>query len=156
MAHGEWCLRPGEALDNNEYLQSQNGLFYAVMQPDGNFVIYRGEGWKSQEGQAMWSIRDDYEYGLISRYVEPGPYPGSHCAVMQPNGNFCVFNGVPAKEPRILTKYAWRMAMTIMLPVFCATLRVGCVGCEGITRARAYARRGHDFNLSQLLGSNAG
>jgi hypothetical protein len=47
MAHREWCLRPGEELKPNEHLRSKNGMFYAVMQEDGNFGIWRGDWWEA-------------------------------------------------------------------------------------------------------------
>jgi hypothetical protein len=56
MAHKEWCLRPGERLNTNEYLRSKNGLFYAVMQEDGNFVTYRGDWWESGQNTSMWNL----------------------------------------------------------------------------------------------------
>lgn len=75
MAHQEWCLRPGEALYNNQYLRSKNGLFYAVMRDDGNFVVYRGDWWETHENMAMWNLFEeipgwaDKTREFASRYV---------------------------------------------------------------------------------------
>jgi hypothetical protein len=87
MAHKEWCLRPGEELKNNEYLRSKNGLFYAVMQEDANFVVYRGDWWEAPQdaaGLAMWSL-----FTAVQGYQI---FPGSFIAIMQTNGDFCVYH----------------------------------------------------------------
>jgi len=93
MAHKEWCLRPGERLDTNEYLRSKNGLFYAVMQEDGNFVTYRGDWWESGQNTSMWNlfglgrVRDHIHDYLIS-HVDG--LPRSFSADMQTDSNFCI------------------------------------------------------------------
>jgi hypothetical protein len=95
MAHREWCLRPGEGLNNNEYLRSKNGLFYAVMQEDGNFVIYRGDWWESLNpgSVSMWSL-----YG-VGNYRDKLPHlPRKFSAVMQGDGNFIVFTDVVHRQ----------------------------------------------------------
>jgi hypothetical protein len=93
MAHKEWCLRPGERLNTNEYLRSKNGLFYAVMQEDGNFVTYRGDWWESGQNTSMWNlfglgrVRDHIHDYLIS-HVDG--LPRSFSADMQTDSNFCI------------------------------------------------------------------
>ncbi|MGH6795698.1 MAG: ETX/MTX2 family pore-forming toxin [Methylocella sp.] len=92
MAHQlEWCLQPGEELNNSEYLRSKNGLFYAVMQSDANFVVYRGDWWEVPQdavGLAMFSLYD--KPGYADRLA--GKLPGEFKAVMQGDGNFVVLN----------------------------------------------------------------
>jgi hypothetical protein len=56
MAHNEFFLKPGEALTTGQWLRSENGLFHAVIQEDGNFVVYRGD-WKDAKevNTHLWS-----------------------------------------------------------------------------------------------------
>jgi hypothetical protein len=35
-------IKTNDFLAANDYIQSSNRLFYAVMQDDGNFCVYRG------------------------------------------------------------------------------------------------------------------
>jgi hypothetical protein len=85
MAHNEWCLRPGEALRNNEWLRSKNGLFHAVMQGDGNFAIYRGDWKDSKDNTHLWStVVNDAKW---EKYANPG----SFSLVMQGDGNLVIY-----------------------------------------------------------------
>ena len=44
MAASEgWVLRPGQYLENGEYLRSRNGQFVAWRQNDGQFFILLGD-----------------------------------------------------------------------------------------------------------------
>lgn len=88
MAHREWCLRPGERLNTNEYLRSKNGLFYAVMQGDANFIIYKGDWWEiSNPARAsMWNLFGVKGYKESLSWVHD-PYS----AVMQDDGNFVIY-----------------------------------------------------------------
>src|SRR5258708_7943678 len=43
-------LQPGQQLNANDQLTSNNGLIYLVMQSDGNLVLYR-----TQFGRALWA-----------------------------------------------------------------------------------------------------
>jgi hypothetical protein len=92
MAHREWCLRPGEGLNINEYLRSKNGLFYAVMQSDANFVIYRGDWWETRENLSIWNLYDHSVGYPEDLHNLSRPYSAS--AVMQDDGNFIIFNEV--------------------------------------------------------------
>jgi hypothetical protein len=129
MAHGEWCLRPGEGLKTNEYLRSKNGLFHAVIQGDGNFIVYRGDWWEAKEPSALWAVygpaadqASDAAYkGWVAenenRIVKrddrgetkagPGPSPGQACAVMQPDGNFCLYKDVRLGVDSLYARCAW-------------------------------------------------
>ena len=62
-----------ESLQPGQYLTSANGRYRAIMQPDGNFVVYR-------DGSPVWW-----------RAASPGAY-----VIMQPDGNLVLyFNGQP-------------------------------------------------------------
>jgi hypothetical protein len=78
------ALKPGSIIRTNEflsvddYIESPNRKFYAIMQGDGNFVVYRG-------------TRDDPQ-GLLwhtNKYGDPGKF----FAIMQGDGNFVVYKG---------------------------------------------------------------
>ena len=64
-------LRPGDTLRRGESITSPNGRFYAIMQNDGNFVVY-------DQGRALWSSRT---VGSSDRVV------------MQEDGNLVVYSG---------------------------------------------------------------
>lgn len=86
MAHNEFCLRTGETLTTSQWLRSKNGLFHAVLQSDGNFIIYRGDWRKSQVGNtALWSTRK-YEDG----HIDP-PGGKEYCLYMQTDGNLAIY-----------------------------------------------------------------
>jgi hypothetical protein len=57
MAHNEWILKTNERLFSGQFLRSKNGLFRAVLQADGNFVVYRGDGIKDP----VWAIMPNGE-----------------------------------------------------------------------------------------------
>jgi Clostridium epsilon toxin ETX/Bacillus mosquitocidal toxin MTX2 len=85
MAHNEFCLRPNESLKCNEWLRSKNGLFHAVIQPDGNFVIYRGDWLKATDNTHLWStVVNDCNW-------KPYAVPGSFTIVMQGDGNLVIY-----------------------------------------------------------------
>ena len=68
-----------QPLRDGQYLRSKNGLFVAVMQGDGNFVVYRGTSPNDQHGH-LWA--HDHNVG------------GCPCfAVVQGDGNFVVYHG---------------------------------------------------------------
>jgi len=69
------ALATGETLTVNQTLTSSNGLYRAIMQNDGNFVIYKGSApvWASN------SVRG----------------AGSYFAAMQSDGNFVLYLGTP-------------------------------------------------------------
>jgi len=47
-------LRVNELLHHGERLTSHNGMFYAAMQTDGNFVVY------SSNNQALWASNSNH------------------------------------------------------------------------------------------------
>lgn len=90
-----YVITTGQVLNVDDYLASTNGKFWAIMQFDGNFCIYRNPG-----------------TGDVSDYVNPGsmkllwssaqaggykldPGSGHYFAEMQDDGNFCIYQGSP-------------------------------------------------------------
>src|SRR5256885_205852 len=61
-----------------DFLVSPNGTYTAIMQADGNFVVYQG----TAGGSAVWASG-----------VAPGVGNGPYNAVMQGDGNFVVYQG---------------------------------------------------------------
>jgi hypothetical protein len=118
MAHGEWCLRPGEGLKTNEYLRSKNGLFHAVVQSDSNFVVYRGDFWDAEKPSAMWAVwgpaadrasNDSYQ-GWVRESesrVGGGPSLGEACVIMQADGNFCLYKDVKLTVDSLQGRCVW-------------------------------------------------
>ena len=94
MAHSEAVLRNGERLFSGQYLKSRNGLFHALMQEDGNLVIYRGDQFKTKpagyEKTALWSV---WPAGKA-----PAGGTGYHL-YMQPDGNLCIYRQDPHAVP---------------------------------------------------------
>lgn len=83
MANKGNILRNDEILKSDEYLLSENSLYYADMQEDGNFVIHRGSNPDDEHG-ILWST------GV--RRPELGP---NFYATMQEDGNFVIYAGDP-------------------------------------------------------------
>nr|WP_321396825.1 Vps62-related protein [uncultured Desulfobacter sp.] len=73
-------LRCGEYLQTNEYLVSENKLFFAIMQSDGNFCVYRGSGPSDNQG-VLWAANKCSET------------KSDFFAIVQNDGNFCVYKG---------------------------------------------------------------
>ncbi|HOV42212.1 MAG TPA: hypothetical protein PLM59_10490, partial [Oscillospiraceae bacterium] len=71
---GNYYLSMGEYLSSGKRITSQNGKYFAIMQTDGNFVIYQSDTQK-----ALWHTNT---YG--------GNYT-SYRAMMQTDGNFVVY-----------------------------------------------------------------
>lgn len=63
-------LQPGQTLSKGDEIRSLNGLYRAVMQEDGNFVVYRAS-------KALWA----------SNTVGRGDY-----VIMQYDGNLVVYD----------------------------------------------------------------
>jgi hypothetical protein len=61
-------------------VQASSGSFYATMQSDGNFCIYKGTGSDDNQG-SVW---------CANAYVLPG---SAFYAIIQDDGNFCVYRG---------------------------------------------------------------
>ncbi len=92
---GTW-LTTGQYLGVGDYLVSDNGQFYAIMQSDGNFVLYRGSGPRDNQGY-IWSI---------SQTSLP---TGQYFAIMQGDGNFVVYHGTGPSDNQ---GYIWSISHT--------------------------------------------
>ena len=79
-------LKTNEFLATNEYLVSPNGVFFVIMQGDGNLVVYRGAGPNDHHG-ALWA----------SDKVAPA---GDFYAIMQADGNLVVYKGTGPNDNR--------------------------------------------------------
>lgn len=73
-------LKAGEFLKTNEYLVSAQKGFFAIVQGDGNFCVYRGSSPGDNKGNV---------------YCRPGRSSGAgaYFAAVQGDGNFCVYRG---------------------------------------------------------------
>lgn len=83
MPHGASTLLNGETLNVGQFLRSTNGLFHALMQEDGSFVVYRGDLFQTKApgyaSTALWS-------------TGPGPAGrGPFHITMQTDGNLCIY-----------------------------------------------------------------
>ena len=87
MASKGSFLTSGQFLGVNDYLVSPNGLFFAIMQVDGNFCVYRGSGPSDNHG-GLWCYNNK---------AKPG---GQFFAIMQVDGNFCVYKGTGPSDNR--------------------------------------------------------
>jgi hypothetical protein len=67
-------------LSTNDYLVSNNGAFFAIMQGDGNLCVYRGAAPDANKG---------FLWGALPR-SQPN---GSYFTIMQGDGNLCVYKG---------------------------------------------------------------
>ena len=78
-------LRAGEYLGNDQTLVSENRAFFAYMQGDGNFVVYKGTSFQDMYG-ALWSTG-----------AKRG---GQYFAIQQGDGNFVVYAGTGPADNR--------------------------------------------------------
>jgi hypothetical protein len=80
--HGP-TLFTGQVLGVGQYLVSADGLFFTIMQGDGNFCVYRGSG-PGNQGAFVWGSVQAAGYQ---------PAPGSYFIIMQNDGNLCGYRG---------------------------------------------------------------
>jgi Clostridium epsilon toxin ETX/Bacillus mosquitocidal toxin MTX2 len=76
-------LPMNEPLRLGDYLCSPSHIFFAVIQGDGNFCVYRGS--PEKHSSYLWG----------SQATSGG---GEFFAVLQGDGNFCVYRGTPEKQ----------------------------------------------------------
>lgn len=116
MARKNAYLLPGQFLLEGDYMVSSNGIFFAVLQPDGNFVVYPGTGPSDLQGGPVWAsgyhdkpagtsfslnMQPD---GNLVMYINPGNVPvwatgtaGNNYALMQQDGEFVLYAGAPGQ-----------------------------------------------------------
>lgn len=121
MANPASYLTAPNTLVQNDYLVSPSGLFFCIMQTDGNLVVYRGAGPQDQNtyGPALWSTATggqptgDFFLQLTSQGVlalwsgtisAPGPCywgsqmnpnpTGNYFLSLQDDGNLVLYAGI--------------------------------------------------------------
>ena len=80
LAANPQFLKTNEYLTTGKYLVSETKDFFAIMQSDGNFCVYRGSGPENNLGP------------LYCMQKKPLP-TDEYFAIMQGDGNFCVYRG---------------------------------------------------------------
>lgn len=102
-------LPAGMTLKGSDYLLSPNGQYSAVMQDDGNFVLYWGR-WPDRLLGPMWASDTGGTSGVTATMQTDGNLvlngtswstgtggkSGSLFAAMQDNGDFALWLGTPA------------------------------------------------------------
>ncbi|MEA2738499.1 MAG: hypothetical protein QOH05_1806, partial [Acetobacteraceae bacterium] len=76
-------LPTNSILGVGDYLVSNNGVFFAIQQGDGNFCVYRGSGPSDNRGFLWGSVQ-------AAGYQ---PANGDYFVIMQGDGNFCGYKG---------------------------------------------------------------
>jgi hypothetical protein len=84
---GAW-LPGGQYLAVNDYLVAANAQYFAIMQSDGNFVIYQGSD-PAHQGAFAWNS---------------GTTKGQCFAIMQSDGNFVIYQG---SDPAHQGAFVW-------------------------------------------------
>jgi len=150
MANRGSVLTAGQALSGGDYLVSPNGQYCAVMQADGNFVLYWGYLPDRLIG-AMWASDTQDHPGNLSLVMQ-GDHnlvlyqgstplwasntdttqdPGHVFAKMQDDGNFVLYHGTPdSTGASYWDSGTWR--------------GTAWVKCDGIYVAKAGIRGGGD------------
>jgi hypothetical protein len=77
-------------LNVNDYLVSNNGSYFAIMQGDGNFVVYHGSGPSDNQG-VVWDSAHQMGYDT---------YGGDYFAILQNDKNFVIYRGTGPSDNR--------------------------------------------------------
>ncbi|MCG8460181.1 MAG: hypothetical protein MI919_28185 [Holophagales bacterium] len=88
MANKGSQLSVGQSLEVDDYLVSPSGRYFAILQRDGNFCVYRGNG-PANQGDFVWGSVQAAGYK---------PRNGEYFVIMQDDGNFCQYKGTPANQ----------------------------------------------------------
>jgi hypothetical protein len=91
MADNQDTLGNNQRLQDGHFLRSKNGLFHALMQDDGNFVVYRGD--------LCLTKAEDYEKTALWSAFPIGHAPGvgtGYFLYMQADGNLCIYRTTPS------------------------------------------------------------
>jgi hypothetical protein len=110
-------LATGESLNAGEFLVSANRRYFAVLQTDGNFCVYRGSGPADNRGPLWCSMKTAaggkfravmqsdgnfvvYPEGSSSALwaTMSGAGGGQFVAIMQDDGNFVIYPGTSPSE----------------------------------------------------------
>jgi len=65
MANKGTSLTTGQYLSVDDYLVSDDGDYFAIMQNDGNFVLYRGSGPSDNHG-SLWASNTAQAFTRVS------------------------------------------------------------------------------------------
>jgi hypothetical protein len=85
-------LATGQSMVVGDYLTSKNGMFFAYLQEDGNFCIYRGT--PDRNLGSLWCSMK-LRRGLIF-------------ATMQEDGNFVIYETLPGEQRPYFASDTWR------------------------------------------------
>jgi hypothetical protein len=88
-------LTTNQTLGVNAYLTSPNGLFCAVMQGDGNFVVYSGSKPFTSGSFPVWATN-------TTQLV-----PGNFFCIMQDDGNFVIYPGKGVNDQGTPAVWSW-------------------------------------------------
>lgn len=101
-------LLAGQYLTTNQYLVSPNQNYFAIMQADGNFVVYRGS-WPGDNKGFVWQTSTNASNGNPS------------FAIMQGDGNFLIYRGGWPGDNRGM---AWSSSTQSIVPHLSPQLRL--------------------------------
>ena len=132
-------LSQGQTLNMNDYLTSPNGWFRAVMQADGDFVVY------NKANTAVWASGSTQGLG------------GTYRTVMETNGNLIVYSGntpiwvsntVISASPTALTFQGW-------YPTDVTVGRSGAFGYEMVGSSPSYGGQTSTQSRTFTIGSRS-
>ncbi len=106
MANKGSSLATGAYLATIDYLVSATGLYFVIMQGDGNLVVYHGGG-PAHQGAFVWNSG-----------VAPGA--GEYFAIMQGDGNLVVYHG---SDPAHQGAFVWNSGVAPGTGVYVATMQ---------------------------------
>jgi hypothetical protein len=119
-------LSSGMTLKGGDYLLSPNGQYSAVMQDDGNFVLYWGR-WPDRLVGAMWATDTSGKSGVTATLqgdgnlvlngggwsTGTGGKSGPLFAAMQDNGDFALCLGTPGTATSYYTTGTWQGTLAV-------------------------------------------
>ena len=106
MANKGSSLATRAYLATNDYLVSANGLYFVIMQSDGNLVIYHGSD-PAHQGAFVWNSG-----------VAPGA--GEYFVIMQSDGNLVIYHG---NDPAHQGAFVWNSGKAPGAGVYGATMQ---------------------------------
>lgn len=101
-----------QVLNNGDYLVSNNQLYSALMQPEGNFCIYRSPTPNAHQG---------FVWGSCQAAGYP-PASGPFFAIMLANGDFRIFQGIRNGNHSLIFSTAEQMGYTPAPGTYAAVL----------------------------------
>jgi hypothetical protein len=84
-------LEPNAYMKVDDYIYSPGGLFYAILQDDGDFCIYYGSDPQHRVGdKALWCAS--------SAGLKPDKNKGPYYALIKDDGDFCIYYGSSPRD----------------------------------------------------------